>query len=89
MKEVTDEEEADIRLLSMANYKNKFAVELGFRLTEGQQDSLERGIDNQWFTLVDVTPIESAPGRVMRIFRLTEAGVKRLAELVSLKTLSH
>jgi hypothetical protein len=88
-RETTSDEDAEIRLLSLANHKRKFALELGLPMSALQQGAFERGIDNEWFTLVDVASIAFAPGRVMRVFRLTEAGFKRLAELVSLKGISN
>lgn len=88
MKEVSSDDEADLRLLTLANHKGKFAIELGLSVSEQQQYAFERGIDNQWFTLVDVSPIVSAPYRLMRVFRLTEAGLTRRDELLSRKTLA-
>lgn len=74
-------DQADEHLLGLANEKGKFAIEIG-PMTQDYQDALERGIDNEWFTLVDVGPVTAAGfGRLMRVFRLTKAGHERLAEL--------
>ena len=82
---MTDEDKADLTVLSRANEKRKFGIALGARLGQEVVDAFERGIDNQWFTLVDVSPIAAAEG-VYRLFRLTDAGVARLAELSGMKT---
>lgn len=89
MRQTTSDEDDEIRLLSLANHKRKFAIEFGLQMSDQQQLAFERGIDNEWFTLVDISPVTFAPGRVMRIFRLTEAGFKRLGELLSKKPLSN
>lgn len=88
-RETTSDEDAEIRLLSLANHKRKFALELGLPMSSLQQGAFERGIDNEWFTLVDVSPLAVEPRRAMRVFRLTDAGLKRLAELLSMKTLAN
>jgi len=79
-------DEADLAILSLANEKLKFALEIGRPAFEGTEDAylqlaLERGIDGEWFTLVDVSPVAEFPGRLFRIFRLTDAGVARLKQL--------
>jgi len=76
---------ADFWLLSLANAQRKFAIQIGYDLTPEQQAAFERGIDNHWFDLVDVSPVSEAPKSIiMRIFRLTDAGVARLEELTGL-----
>lgn len=72
----TENEEQDLRLLSMANEKGKFALQVGY---VGELNAaLERGMDESWFTLIDISPnLEAAPNRVMRVFKLTAAGVAR------------
>lgn len=75
-------DEAELRLLSLANEKGKFAILVGLPLGQAMQDAFERGIDNEWFALVDVGMVAAAgPGRLMRVFRLTQAGQERRAEL--------
>lgn len=74
-------DEADFRLLSLASDKRKFAIQVGYVPSPEIQFAFERGIDNEWFTLVDVSSVAAAPGRLMRLFRLTDAGMKRLAEV--------
>lgn len=78
---VVTNDDADLELLSLANEKGKFAIELGYRLEPHKQYALERGIDAEWFRIVDVSPIAVSPGRLMRIFKLTEQGKERLAAL--------
>ena len=86
---MTDDEQADLSLLSLANHKRKFALEIGTfpPNLERLQGALERGIDARWFELVDVSPLSEggAYTRVFRIFRLTDAGMERLAQLATLK----
>lgn len=81
MAALTRDEAAELRLLQFANEKGKF----GISLIEGKlpaveiQEAFERGIDGEWFTLVDVsilTEAETGPG-LMRVFRLTPAGITR------------
>lgn len=74
------EDEADLAILSLANEKRKFALSLGGRFGQDLQDAFERGIDREWWTLVDVSRIDASPV-AMRIFRLTDAGMARLAAL--------
>ena len=78
---VTTIEEDDLRLLSLANEKGKFAIPLTAALHESDQGALERAFDNDWVALIDVSAIAAMPGRLMRIFRLTDAGKQRLASL--------
>jgi hypothetical protein len=75
------EDKADLELLGLANEKRKFAIALDYKNIH-LQEALERGIDNQWFTLVDVSVIAvTAKPVLMRVFRLTDAGLTRLAQL--------
>lgn len=78
---------ADLTLLSLASAKRKFGLSLG-GFTEPPirapiQAAFERGIDYHWFDLVDVSPLPAATGdlRLMRVFRLTDAGHQRLRDL--------
>jgi hypothetical protein len=75
-------DDADFAILSLANHKRKFGIEIcftGFR--PGEREAFERGIDNEWFTLVDISPVEAARDRMLRVFRLTNSGLARLSEL--------
>jgi hypothetical protein len=74
---MTSENKADAELLALANEKGKFAIQIGFPMPEPLQEAFERGIDNEWFTLVDVSAIAHSDGRYCRVFRLTQAGWKR------------
>jgi hypothetical protein len=78
------ESDAEFELLSMANEKRKFAIEIGLEVAH-LQPAFERGIDEDWFRLVDVSFVAAsvARGRLMRVFRLTDAGLARLAELAA------
>lgn len=77
-----DTDAADLRLLKLANEKGKFAIEVGFPMDQDLQGAFERGIDNDWFTLVDLSPVACAPmGCLMRVFKLTAAGRYRLQAL--------
>jgi len=79
---VVTDDNADLELLSLANEKGKFGLELGYRLEPHLQFAFERGIDSEWFTFVDLSRIAAVPGaRYMRIFRLTENGRARLEAL--------
>jgi hypothetical protein len=78
---MSDDDAADAALLLLANDKGKFALELGLTLQPTEQYAFERGIDGRWFDLVDVAEIAEMPGRLMRVFRLTDAGSARLHEL--------
>lgn len=78
---VTDDE-ADLRLLRLANEKGKFALSLGTIPDEPIQRAFERGIDAEWFRFVDISPLATVPGRgLFRVFKLTEAGAVRLLDL--------
>lgn len=78
MASVDEEAAADLEILSLANEKGKFAIEIGARMSPLQKQGFERGIDKQYFTLVDVSPIANHPDRLFRIFRLTPLGVSWL-----------
>ncbi len=82
LRQIITDDEAEWEFLKLANEKEKFALQIGTFLTQEDQDAFERGIDNDWFTLVDVSPVAHAPGNmVMRIFKLTAAGRTRRDEL--------
>lgn len=85
---MTDDERAELEVLSLSNEKHKFAIELGFDDWEPRlQYAFERGIDNQWFTLVDISFVAASPRftRMLRVFRLTDEGVKHLKRLIERK----
>lgn len=77
-------DEADFMLLKLANEKGKFAIEVGCKMGPDLRAAFERGIDNEWFTLVDVSGVTVVPGRLMRVFRLTAAGWKYRRSLEAL-----
>jgi hypothetical protein len=75
-------QQADFDLLSLANEKGKFAIQLGYPMTQEEQDAFERGIDKHWFDLVDITTIARTPrATLMRVFRITPEGRDRLQRL--------
>ena len=91
---MTKEQICDLRLLELANDKGKFAIEVGYQWTtivikpgdpittsQDMQDAFERGIDNEWFTLVDLSPIQTHdpmyPNRICRVFKLAINGSRR------------
>lgn len=82
---ITDDE-AEWAILKLAHEtSHKFAIEMGPIPIDERQFAFERGIDNDWFTLVDVGPIASAgPGVIMKIFKLTAAGQRRRDKLARL-----
>jgi hypothetical protein len=72
---------ADYALLKLANEKGKFAIQVNLPIPD-LQHAFERGIDAEWFTLVDVSFIAEIKAPVlMRVFRLTAAGWERLRAL--------
>jgi len=79
----TEADVADYALMRIANEKRKFAIELaGYVMSPMMAEAFERGIDEEWFTLVDVSAhLQAAPGRVMKVFRLTDKGWLRLCVL--------
>lgn len=71
-------DQADLELLSLANEKRKFGLGLGLVLDADLQAALERGIDNEWFCFVDLSTVAEMPSAgLIRLFRLTDAGVAR------------
>lgn len=80
------QDDADLLLLGLANEKSKFAIQIGYPFTQEAQEAFERGIDNDWFTLVDISDLANAPnGAVCRIFKLTTQGKRRLDDLRSVR----
>lgn len=71
-------DQADWELLALANEKRKFGLGLGLHLNADLQAAFERGIDNEWFRFVDLSTVAEMPGAgLIRLFRLTDAGVAR------------
>lgn len=80
-QDMTDEEKAELSLLCLANEKRKFAIRLHAEFNEHGVEAFDRGA-GVWFNLIDVSPVLIAGQyEVCRIFRLTEAGLARLAIL--------
>lgn len=80
---VMTNDEADLIVLSRANEQGKFAVPLDATADKDIWAAFERGIDNDWYRLIDVAPISAMEGRMARIFRLTDAGRERLKQVAS------
>lgn len=76
-------EEAEAKVLQLANENGKFAIELGYGFkTQDETDAFCRCLDNDLFRLFDITlGLAVAPGRVMILYRLTDAGWARRKEL--------
>ena len=75
LQRVIHDPEADLRLLSLANEKRKFAIQIGYPMDADLQFAFERGIDNEWFTLVDISHVASAVGAGTQSRRLLAAGI--------------
>jgi hypothetical protein len=76
------DDEYDWELLRLATGHHKFAIQLSMTLDENLQRAFERGVDRDWFTLVDVAVIAAAPqAGPMKIFKLTNRGIARLRQL--------
>lgn len=69
---------ADYKILGFAR-DNKFALAVGYKLIEPLRLSFQRGVDQEWYRLIDVDNFEGHG--TFRIFSLTEKGKARLAEL--------
>jgi hypothetical protein len=63
-----------LAILDLANENGKFAIAVGLDIGPGKQITLERGMNEDWFRLIDVTPINAAPGQLCRVFKLTPTG---------------
>lgn len=72
------EDEADFKILGMANERDKFGLDVRGIDDPNLQQAFERGIDHNWFTLVDVSFVAAYPGVLMRVFKLTDGGRYRL-----------
>lgn len=82
LSRIITDDEADLELLGLASNLRKFGIPMDVAMPEPLVRAFERGIDRQWFTLVDITfRSEALPGRPLKVFRLTDAGMLRLAEL--------
>ena len=79
-----EEDAADAELLSLATEDTgKFAIGIDYKLSDALQLALERGMQNEWFRLVDVSVAAESQGHICRIFLLTAAGRWRLKRLKS------
>ena len=74
------EDEADLKLFSLASEKRKFAIAVGHFPGQDLQDALERAQVRDHVRLIDVSTV-SATLSLMRVFMLTDTGMERLAAL--------
>lgn len=76
------DEESDWEMLKLANDKGMFGLEMGMPMCAHLNDSFDRGIEHNWWSLVDFRIIP-ANGSIlpMRVFKLTSYGVARKAQL--------
>ena len=74
-------EEAEWNIFKRANSAGKFAIPIGAVPDDpAVQKALERGFDEEWYALIDVSPIAELPG-IFRVYRLTPKGQRRKAAL--------
>jgi hypothetical protein len=81
------EDHYDFEILRLANENGKFAIPFNYEINKGKKDytglvqAIERGIDNNWFFLIDISPLMWDPSRIYRIYRLTPEGKSRKLQL--------
>lgn len=79
---VTQHDEGDFSILKLANQNGKFAIAMNEALSVTVCGAVNRGLENGWITcLTWACILDAAPGVVCTVFRLTESGKARLAEL--------
>lgn len=80
---MTEDDKADLSLLSGASPNRRIGVPLVIKLPDDVLAAITRSIDNQWMQLVDLAHATAGPrkGELIRWFRLTDAGMARLAKL--------
>lgn len=79
---MTEEETKLLDLLNTANADGKFAVSLGEHFDQLGQKVFERGMIDDLYRLVDISPITSIDATALfRIFILTDKGWHRRAIL--------
>jgi hypothetical protein len=72
---------AEIDLLTHATKDTrKFAMEIGYYSSEAEQLALENLMRNDHVRLIDVSIIAAMPGRLVRVFIITAAGERALAQ---------
>lgn len=78
----SSDEECDWEILKLANEKGTFGVELGLVPCDHLQAAFDRGVDNDWWRLTDVTFRPDFKSRnPVRMFKLTSFGEARRAQL--------
>jgi hypothetical protein len=81
------DDDYDYEILKLANENGKFAIPFDFEINRLIKEitpllqAFERGIDNNWFTLIDISPLMWDPSRIYRIYRLTPEGKSRKLQL--------
>ena len=71
---MTPEEQAELRILMLANEKHKFAISVAADLTLEETAALERLQLRSWIKLIDVSSIAAALG-VYRIFMIMPSAI--------------
>lgn len=79
---VREHDEHLLEVLKLANKEHgKFAISVGAAFCEDHQKAFEEGLNEDLYRLIDVSPIAEMPDMLFRIFRLTDRGHYRLAQL--------
>lgn len=80
LRRIISDNEADFILLSLAGGDSRRFNFPTDRTPPNLQKALTNAQDSDWVRLVDVVTFPASPG-LWRIFRLTDAGVARLAAI--------
>jgi hypothetical protein len=73
-------DEADLCVLFPGKESRKIGFPVGVPLPYQLQEALERAQDSEWILLIDIVPAANVQ-LMMRIWRLTDAGVARLKQV--------
>jgi hypothetical protein len=69
---MTEEQEAELKMLGYASEKGKFALSVTAKLSKDEQEALERLQLREWIKLIDIAPLFTGEGfRLVRVFMLT------------------
>lgn len=72
----------DWEILAKADQKGNFIMMLGATMCDHQKAAFERGVDKNWWQMVDIRFVPSDIGPTLaRIFKLTNYGEARRATL--------
>lgn len=68
---LTEDERAEKEILDlMTPDTKKFGIEIGYKLTQSQQDALERLQLRDWIRLIDISPVTAGGWMPLRVFRV-------------------